>query len=179
MRSTPGYDITTRRFYRVVRRGKIGYKNMQRPALGKADRKLADGVHPYPYDKLEDFKDPYLSGFMAEKRDIESGEVRESVENELRGYTKGLLTRGCTYSSLTGDAETKFTSSTFRYALLPAWIMTYRRRGDDKTYYYAMNGQTKNVCGILPVDKGRLLLHSGIIAAVIALLLGLGGYFLW
>lgn len=177
--STPSYDITTRRYFRVVRRGKIEYKNLQRPALGKADRKLADGVHPYQYDKLVDFKDSYLAGFMAEKRDIDKEAVSESVENECRGYSKGLLTRDCGYSSLSGDAETKFTASNYRYALLPAWIMTYRRKGEDKPYYYAMNGETKNVCGKLPVDTGKLLLHCGIIAASVAVLLGLGGYFVW
>jgi TFIIB zinc-binding. len=178
-RSTPSYDITTRRYYHVVRRGMIEYKNVQRTALGKADRKLADGVHPYRYDKLEDFKDSYLSGFMAEKRDIEKGDIRESVENECKGYTKDLLTRDCGYSSLTGEAQTQFVGSNYRYALLPAWIMTYKRKGEDKTYYYAMNGQTKNVCGILPVDKNKLMLHCGIIGGIVALLLGLGGYFLW
>ncbi len=183
--STPSYDITTRRYYQVVRRGEIEYKNIQRSALGKADRKLADGVHPYQYDKLESFKDSYLAGFMAEKRDINKEEIENSIESECSGYSKGLLTRDCSYSSLTGDADTKFTASEYRYTLLPAWIMTYRRKGksgsqnNSELYYYAMNGQTKSVCGKLPVDTNKLLLHCGIIAAVITALLCLGGYFLW
>jgi len=177
--ATSTHNITTRRYYKVVRKGNIEYKNLQRPALGKADHKLADGVHPFEYDKLEDYKDSYLSGFMAEKRDIETDNIKSSVENELLGYAKGLLTSDCRYSSLSGTAQTNFTESKYKYALLPSWIITYKSHDKNKPYYYAMNGQTKSVCGILPVDKNKLLLHCGIIAAVIAVLLCLGGYFLW
>ena len=92
---------------------------------------------------------------MAEKRDIESANIKDSVESELSGYAKGLVTGDCgKYTSLSGDTRTEFRASEYRYALLPAWIMTYRQRGaeksQDKTYYYAMNGQNKNICGILP-----------------------------
>jgi DNA-directed RNA polymerase subunit RPC12/RpoP len=178
--TTPSYIITTRHHYRVERRGMIKFKNIQRSALGKADHKLADGVQPYRYDELKSFNNSYLSGFFAEKRDIERGEVSESVESECKGYVKSLLTRDCAYATLTGSAEAKFTGSDYRYTLLPAWIMTYRnKRGDNKTYYYAMNGQTKAVCGMLPVDKKKLLLHSGILFGVITLLMLLGGYFIW
>lgn len=178
--TTRTHEITTRRFYRVVRRGKIKFRNLQRSALSKADHKLANGVHPYRYDQLENFTDKYLSGFMAEKRDIDKSEVRGSLEDECKGYVRQLLTRDCSYNSISGNSDAKFTSSDFRYTLLPAWIMTYRHKGrDNKVYYYAMNGQTKAVCGMLPIDKKKLLTHCGIIFGIVAALLLLGGYFIW
>ncbi len=178
--TTPTHVITRRRYFRVVRRGKIKFSNLQRSALSKADRKLANGVHPYRYQQLEPFQDKYLAGFMAEKRDIEKSEVSESLESECQGYVQSLLTRDCTYTSLSGRTSANFTGSEYRYTLLPAWIMTYRHKGkDNKVYYYAMNGQTKAVCGVLPIDKKKLLTHCGIIFGVVAALMLLGGYFIW
>ena len=49
---------------------------------------------------------------------------------------------------------------------------------NGKTYYYAMNGQTGKVCGVLPVDWGKLLLVSGLLTVLLFLLLFLGGCFL-
>jgi hypothetical protein len=34
-------------------------------------------------------------------------------------------------------------------------------------YYYAMNGQTGEVCGVLPVDRKKLMFHGGILAALV------------
>ena len=178
--TTPTHIITRRQYFRVIRRGKIKFKNLERPALGKADRKLADGVHPYRYDGLRQFEEKFLAGFMAEKRDVEKSDVSESFESECKGYVRELLTRGCRYSSLSGHTNVNFTNSDYRYTLLPAWIMTYRHKGkSDKVYYYAMNGQTKAVCGILPIDKKKLFAHSAIIFGVVTALLLLGGYFIW
>ncbi|HRL52071.1 MAG TPA: TFIIB-type zinc ribbon-containing protein, partial [Enterococcus aquimarinus] len=44
--------------------------------------------------------------------------------------------------------------------------------------YYAMNGQTGKVSGILPISYKRLGLVTGGIFAVIAILLMIGGYFI-
>lgn len=42
-----------------------------------------------------------------------------------------------------------------------------------------MNGQTRKVCGVLPLDKGRMaMLFLGIFLPLFLLLL-MGGYFLW
>ena len=40
---------------------------------------------------------------------------------------------------------------------------TYPNRQDkENPYYYAMNGRTGEVCGKLPINKGKLYLTGGI-----------------
>jgi DNA-directed RNA polymerase subunit RPC12/RpoP len=169
--------ITTTKFYRVTRDADISFRNIERGALKKADRKLSDGVHPYELDKMIPFEPSYLSGFMAEKRDVESGEVRASVEEEIRNSVKPLLTAGMAYTSVSGEATVDFKEDKFRYTLLPAWVLTYKGL-KEKMYYYSMNGQTGEVCGILPVNMKKLLLHGGILAASVCGILALALYYL-
>ncbi len=164
--TTAKYHITTTKYYSVSRDGDISFRNLSRSALQKADRKLSDGVHPYQMEDLVDFAPAYLSGFMAEKRDIAKDAIRESVEAELQGYAQPLITSGTPYASLVGSTTMKLKGNRYRYALLPAWVMTYRGE-QGKMYYYAMNGQTGEVCGVLPVDKKKLLLHGGVLAALV------------
>ncbi len=41
--------------------------------------------------------------------------------------------------------------------LLPIWLVTYRSQEQSKkVYYYAMNGQTGKVSGVLPISYTRL-----------------------
>ena len=164
--TTAKYNITTTKYYSVSRDGDLSFRNIERSALQKADRKLSDAVHPYRMEDLTDFAPSYLSGFMAEKRDIAKDAVQGSVEAELQGYAQPLLTSGTPYTSLVGSTTMKLKGNRYRYALLPAWVMTYRGE-QGKMYYYAMNGQTGEVCGVLPVDKKKLLFHGGILAAIV------------
>jgi DNA-directed RNA polymerase subunit RPC12/RpoP len=163
---TPKYHITTTKYYSVSRDGDISFRNLQRSALQKADRKLSDGVHPYRMDDLIDFAPSYLSGFMAEKRDVAREAIQGSIEEELKGYAQPMLASGSPYSSLVGSTTMKLKDNKYRYALLPAWVLTYKGEG-GAMYYYAMNGQTSEVCGALPIDKKKLLLHGGILAALL------------
>lgn len=164
--TTAKYNITTAKYYSVSRDADISFRNVERSALQKADRKLADAVHPYDTGELVDFAPAYLSGFMAEKRDIAKDAVRGSVEEELKGYAQPLMTASSPYTSLVGATTMQLKGNRYRYALLPAWVMTYRGNKGEM-YHYEMNGQTGEVCGVLPVDVRKLLLHSGMLAAAV------------
>lgn len=174
--STATHDITTTDYYNVVREGDISFRNIERGALKNADRKLSDGVHPYKVGELIGFAPTYLSGYMAQKRDVELEEVRPSVEEEVKGYVQPLLTSGTPYTSVSGTSTVEFQNHDFRYAMLPTWVLTYRGK-NSKMYYYAMNGQTGEVCGVLPVDTKKLAFHSGLLAALVAAAAALIFYF--
>lgn len=169
------YQVTEHKHYHVVRDAEINYDNVARAALSKADRKLAEGVHPFNMKEARDFSTAFLSGFFAEKRDIEAEEIKLEVENEIAGYTEELMRSASGYERLEGKTEVKYNEIDYKYCLLPTWVLTYKGR-DNKMYYYAMNGQSGQTCGILPIAKGKLLLNCGLIAAIVAVLLCLGGW---
>ena len=49
--------------------------------------------------------------------------------------------------------STNLTRGKVHYALMPVWMLTTRYK--DKTYLFAMNGQSGKLTGSLPVSKGR------------------------
>ena len=173
------YNITRTRYYHVSRKGHLRFKNLQRKALHEVDRKLSDGIHPFDMRNMKPFSMSYLSGFFAEKRDIEEQEAGADMEQEVRKYVPGLMEKSGEYSSLTGKTDFSVTSQRMRYVLLPAWVLTYQGRTKDKPYYFMMNGQTGTVCGRLPLDRKKLLLTSLLLGAVILGILCLGGALIW
>ncbi|MCI8501705.1 MAG: TFIIB-type zinc ribbon-containing protein [Oscillospiraceae bacterium] len=175
---TGNTEHTQTSFYRIVREGKIRYKDLLKNALTKANRELAEGIQPFDTRVVEDFSMAYLSGFQAEKRDIDEEAALEEARREIDGYTRDLLRGTMTgYTSVQfQNLQTYLKEKEARYLLLPVWALTYQKKG--KTYYYVMNGQNGNVCGRLPVSWKRLSVLFGSVTAVLFLLLALGGYLL-
>lgn len=167
-------------YYNVSREGTMEVKNMAKNALKKADRQLAEAVLPFDMEKLLPFSASYLSGFRAERRDFEKQELEPELEAELHSFAAETLKEGITgYDSVTVKRhEEQFTSPVWSYALLPVWVLTYRRKDDGKTYYFAMNGQSGKICGILPVDYKRLAVLFASIFVPLFFLFLLGGYLL-
>lgn len=176
---TANYTITTTQHYHFKRRADIAFKGLMRPALKSTDRKLSDGIHPFPMDGLKPFSGAYLAGFLAERRDIGKDEATADIPEELEGYIKPLLSPTLQYTSHQGVAQAAVKKSQSQYVLLPTWIISYHREGDKEPYYFAMNGCTGAVCGKLPISRGRLLLAGGLLSALCFGAYCLAAYFLF
>lgn len=177
--STPTHIVTTTRVYRVHREGRLSFRNLARKALIKADGKLSDGIHPYDVSEVKPYASGYLSGFLAEKRDVSQAMAKEETLSEARGYAASMMKRNHPFNSLSGDTRFSATNVKSRYILLPAWVLTYKGGRDGAPYYYMMNGQTGRVCGKLPIDKKRVFAAAlGMGLAVFLVLCG-GGAFIW
>ena len=177
--TTPTHIVTTTRVYRVHREGRLSFRNLARKALMKADGKLSDGIHPYDVSGIKPYASGYLSGFLAEKRDVTEAAAKEEVTSEANGYASSMMQQNHAFNSLSGNTSFRPASVKMKYVLLPAWVLTWKGGKDGAPYYYMMNGQTGRVCGKLPLDKKRLLAAAlGIGLAVFLVLCG-GGAFIW
>ncbi|MBP3647385.1 MAG: TFIIB-type zinc ribbon-containing protein [Clostridia bacterium] len=164
--------ITSTRHYRVRREGVMTFRDILRPALKKTNRKLSDGIHPFPLEKEKPFSGSYLTGFLAERRDIDESEILPDIQNEVAGYVEPLLDDTLHYDSCSVTPSSRVTRTQSRYVLLPTWVLTYpNKKNPEDPYYYAMNGCTGEVCGKLPVDKSKLR-RTGLIVFAAVLVIG-------
>ena len=173
------YIVTTTEHYAIKRRGKLTFQNVMRPALKSTNRKLSDGIHPFPLEACKPFSGAYLSGFLAERRDLTAEEATADVEQELDGYVTPLLTQSISYPTYTGGSTAALKQRDSRYVLLPTWVLTYPKPGEKEPYYYVMNGHTGEVCGKLPINRGKLRLHGFLLAALCFAVYCVAAYFLF
>jgi len=168
--NSPNYITTKTDHYRVRREADITFRSIMRPALSKANRKLSDGIHPFPLEKAKPFSDAYLTDFLAERRDIEAESIQPEIAQEVAGYVQPLLSDTVHYESQSLSPASRVKTQKTRYVLLPTWVLTYpNKQKKDEPYYYAMNGCTGEVCGKLPIDRKKLYLAAlGVGAAVFA-----------
>lgn len=170
-------EYTETKQYEVRRAGRFRFANLVKNALSKnTQQKMVESVQPFQLEQAVNFKDQYLSGFQAEKRDIEYQTLAPNVEKELKGYAENLLknTVGSFSTFVVQSSHLDLADTQKEYLLLPVWLVTYQADDDrKKTFYYAMNGQTGKVAGILPISYKKLgLVAGGIFAGLLALFLG-------
>lgn len=164
--------------YRLYRSGDLVIKNVFERALKNDDREMLQGIHPYDLTKAHKFSMSYLSGFQAEKRDLERADVAQEVEKRIQGYAEELLKKTMDeYSAIrTESYNDKTELESWNYTLLPVWITTYKYGG--KIWPYAINGQTGKTYGKLPVSKGKVALLFAIVTVIVFILGVLGGLLL-
>ena len=173
------YRYTETSRFHIVRRGEIHFEDIVTPAITEEDKEMLDGILPYPSEAMQEFSMPYLSGFIAKKRDIEKEEVREAVKARMSSYARTLLTGTIGgYTTVTPSTPRLLTKQIhWDYTLMPIWILNYTYRG--RSYPFAMNGYTGKLFGRVPLSPRRLAIFSsavavlaGGLAALLRLLLG-------
>ena len=136
---------------------------------------LMDSIEPFDFEKMVDFSPAYLSGFLAERYDLDdekmfpraSSRIRSTVENVLRNTIAG-------YSSVQIlDNDLQLQRQNTQNVLLPVWMLMSKYKGKD--YLFAMNGQTGKMIGNLPISVPRAVAWFGGILAAVFLLLFFGG----
>ncbi len=173
------YEYKETKIYRVVREGRINFTGYPHTAINDENHaKALKYVNPFDDEEFRPFTMAYLSGFLAEKRDLERTDVQSEVDKELADYAKKIYRETVEgYDSVTiDDFHIRTLDEHWDYGLMPVWLMTFKY--NDKDYMYAMNGQTGKNYGELPVSGGKLaILGVGmfILFSVLAFFLLFGG----
>lgn len=173
--SSGSYRYTETREYAAIRRADIGYTGVPADGASKIDDQLMDAMEPFDYGKMKDFSMSYLSGFLADRYDVNKGDVFPRIRKKLDDASKDILMSSITgYSAVTVNSfNNNILKTHWNYALLPVWFMTYKYKG--KMFEFAVNGQTGKLAGIPPLSKKKLTLFGIILFVVITLIIGLGG----
>ena len=168
-------EYTETKIFSVKRAGTVFFYHLPKTALQKAQNAMLKGIFPYEFGALEKFHMGFLSGFQAEKRDIDKESFTEDVRRDIQKYAEKRMRDTITgRNSFSLESQNHaITAEKFKYVMLPVWVLTYQQ--GNHTYYYAMNGQTGEVVGKLPIDNKKLFGLGGIIFAAVFILLLIGG----
>lgn len=175
------YEYTKRDYYRVDREGRMDFDRIPVDASTKMDDATMDSLEPYDVSKAVQYDAAYFSGYLADRYDVDAAMAQpragERVENTFREELEEEAKKHYDSLSRTGGSL-RLSDTRTEYAMLPVWMLSTRFEG--KIYSFAMNGQTGQVAGSLPIDQGKYkkaVALTSVIAAVIlaALVFLLGG----
>ena len=135
-------------------------------ALNDEELQLLGKFYP---EEMEPFNPGYLSGFYADRYDIDYEEAIEpalkKAETIFDAEIQDPLRKR--YENVFVDYKApKANIKKIRYVLLPVWFMTFRYK--EHPYTLLINGQTGTVAGNLPIHKGKAALLFALSSIVTA-----------
>jgi hypothetical protein len=138
-----------------VRSGSLKFQQVPVDGSEKMDDTYMDSIEPFDYKGMVAFNTAYLSGYLAEKYDVDAEaalpraneRIKETIEDEFKKTVTGYVTVS------TESSAVQVSKGIVRYALFPVWMLNTKYKGE--MYTFAMNGQTGKLIGKLPLDKGK------------------------
>ena len=153
------YNYTKTDTYLAKRNADLNFNNILVDGSSRFNDDLMDSLEPFRLEELVEYNHAYLSGFLAEKYDVKSEDavtrankramnssidvVRESVVHQTKVPVNNSLNITCKYTD---------------YILLPVWMVNIKYK--EKDYTFAMNGQTGEIVGNIPLDMMKTILIS-------------------
>ena len=127
---------------------------------------IMESIEPFNINEAVDFQTGYLSGFLADKYDVTSEICKDRANDRIKVATEGAFASTVHgYSSVVPESTNISLSNAYvKYGLLPVWMLTTKWK--DKSYVFAMNGQSGKFVGDLPVDRGLFWKYFAVIFAV-------------
>lgn len=156
------YSYTESRHYDVRRAGHVSFKDIPVDGSEKLDDELMESIEPFYSKDAVDFSTAYLSGYLADKYDVDEKQSEARANERIRHSAREALemtVKG--YTELNGELTSiDLNRGRAKYALYPVWLLSATYKG--QAYTFAMNGQTGKYAGDLPVDEGGLWKYFGI-----------------
>lgn len=132
----------------------------------KISNLLMEAIEPFDYNALVPYNDMYLSGFFAQRYDTSALDMLDLISIRFNSYAMNLVKKfsASEYSSVTVRTRGSYAGNFSQlYALLPVWFLNIKYKGLN--YSIAVNGQTGEASGNLPVSKWTVVRHSLLQAA--------------
>ncbi|MDO4741584.1 MAG: hypothetical protein Q4A66_13030, partial [Eubacteriales bacterium] len=164
------WEIERVRHYRVLREGEMSFENIPVDGSEKLDNKITESLEPYDLNEAVAFQPAVLAGAMADHADVKAeaceGRAVERVENSIADALRDTVV-GYTFVTET-DRNVWTEQGTAKPVLMPVWLITTEK--EQKTYTFAINGQTGKLTCDVPADvKKSILWGGGVFAGVLGI----------
>ncbi len=161
-----------------IREAECEFRNLTCDASGMLNDETTQRLEPYDLNGLRPFEIGYLSGFYADRYDMNE----RTLKNVVRVRCKELFDNEMKMDTMAENVKIlsshpKFELRKAQYVLLPAWFMTFRYKNEP--YTILVNGQTGKVVGAVPFTKDKLIAVFIAIAVVASILFSFVGMFLF
>ena len=168
--SDANYNYTMTEHYQLTRGAEAEFCAIPMDASKKMDDTIMESIEPFDFDKVVDFETAYMSGYLADKYDVESDDgkhrIKERISSTMESLVSPSLIGFTTALPVSKNIHVKHGKA--KYVLLPVWMLHTKYK--DKTYIFAMNGQTGKMTGTFPICPKRTAMWFGGICAAVTVL---------
>ena len=161
--------------YLCHRKGNMSFDKVPVDGSTRFNNDLMNSIEPFDYKDLVPYNHAYLSGFLAEKYDVDKDTSYEEAKERITSTSEKQLLNTCKYGSK--KIKTKKYSDSIKnvsYILLPVYMVNVKY--ENKFYTFAMNGQSGKFIGNIPLNKKKVFIVTVIMLIAIFGILELFNY---
>ena len=162
--------------YKVARNATMSFNNVPVDGSTRFDDDIMNTIEPFDYKEMVKYNHAYLSGFLAEKYDVESEKSKEDAASRVHQSEDKIINDSMVGYSIKNKTLCEYNdnNTSTEYVLLPVWMVNVKYM--DKYYTFAMNAQTGEFVGNIPVDKKKAIIIFLSIFASITLIIIIVSY---
>ena len=151
-----------------------------RDASSGFDDEIANEIAPYHKENITDFNPAYLAGFFADTADVDkelySDDVTERAQEHVLSDITSDFKSGATVEIPSGVNKAELLGSRcedIKGSLYPVWFLTWRK--GKRLAYGVVNGETGKISAEIPVDIGKFMRVSAVIAVIVFIAMTITG----
>lgn len=146
--------------YNMLREGSMNFNRVPVDGSTRFTDDIMNTIEPFDYKGLKEYNHAYLSGFFAEKYDVETSDAYKIALSRINQSIRETLLESCKEFSRVSLENNNITPKSVKeeYILLPVWMVNVKY--NNKMYLFAMNGQTKEFVGNIPIDINKTIIYS-------------------
>lgn len=159
-RVSGNYRITETDEYACAREANVRVNGIPADGASNIEDELMEACEPFDYNKVVPFAMQYMSGFQAEKYDVDEEGVYPRIEKRAKAAAESLVRNSMIgYDSVSvTHTDINIFNVDWKYMLLPVWFLSYEFKG--KVYEFAINGQSGKFVGTPPLSRKKQFLFS-------------------
>ncbi len=176
---TGNTHYTKQDIYDVNRTGHMNFKRIPVDGSTRFANDIMNTLEPFYFHYLVDYNHAYLSGFLAEAYDVSEDEAFYDAKKRSMETTKNVMMNDMGHYTRMDVKKNNLEAKKKgrEYALLPVWMLNVKYK--DKYYLFAMNGQTGEFVGDVPIDKKRVIIFSIVLFVICFVVVILVSYFMY
>lgn len=169
------YEYTNTKYYHVEREGNVRYEKVPIDSSTKLDDKYMTMIEPYDYGEMDNFSMAYLTGFMADKYDVDVKESESVMQQRVEEFIAARLRETVNgYTSYSATSKSAHLHNVVNnYALMPIYLLV--NKYNETKHMFLINGQSGKVVGETPIDHKKQALFFGAVAIGVTLVSMFGG----
>ncbi len=157
--SDSDYEYTKTDRYLVKRNGSMNFQRILVDGSSHFPDDLMDSLEPFDYRDFVDYNHAYLSGFFAEKYDVKEEDAIDRANKRAMNTAVEVIEETVHHqSSHVSSNQLQVGKQKSDYVLLPVFMVNVKYK--EKIYTFAMNGQTGEIVGNIPLDMMKTILFS-------------------
>ena len=161
--------------YHVERSGDFEFDKIPVDGSVRFNDAIMNSIEPFNYKELTKFNYSYLSGFLAEKYDVEQEEAKKITIDRAKETCYSDLSSTVHYTSFMPESkDNEIKDESIEYVLLPVWMVNIKYH--EKLYTFAMNGQTGKMIGDIPYSPKKAFIFFTIVFLVIFVIVAILTY---